>query len=97
MVENYFSRSYVQIMVSPIPIRGESTAQCLGLMGRKCLSPWPCLTPNYEIYRRWDLKDLFIKVRKERKKIGTIQSELAQQVYDFFDFSDDWLYEDYWK
>ena len=36
-------------------------------------------------------------IKLEKKKIGTTQSELAQKCMDFFDFSDDWLYEDYWK
>jgi len=102
VVENYYKKSYVQIMVSSWPLRGESTAQGMGLMGRKSLSPWPCLTPNYEMYRPYHddenlIQELFDKLKIERKKIGTIQTELSQKCYDYFDFSDDWMYEDYWK
>jgi hypothetical protein len=45
----------------------------------------------------WDSDELFKRIDIERKKIGTVQTELAQKCYDFFDFSDDWLYVDYWK
>ena len=102
VVEDYYKKSYVQIMVSPLPLRGESTAQGMGLMGRKSFSPWPCLTPNYDLYRYWISEDKLLqelnnKLDIERKKIGTIQTELSQKCYDYFDFSDGWMYEDYWK
>ena len=69
----------------------------MGLMGRKTFSTWPNLNPSYELYPPTDMDTLVKLVNKERQKIGTIQSELANQVSDFFDFSDDWLYVDYWK
>ncbi len=103
VVENYYSKSYVQIMTSAIPLRGEATAQGLGLMGRKTFSPWPCLTPNYETYKffapteEYMLTELNKKLNIEREKIGTIQTELSQKCYDYFNFSDDWMYEEYWK
>ena len=69
----------------------------MGLMGRKTFSTWPNLNPSYELYPPADMDTLVKLINIERQKIGTIQSELANQVNDFFDFSDDWLYVDYWK
>jgi hypothetical protein len=45
----------------------------------------------------WELDILIKRVEMEKQKIGKPQLELANQVNDFFDFSDDWLYVDYWK
>ena len=66
-------------------------------MGIKTLSKWPCLVPSYDIMSCWDEDELFKRIDIERKKIGTIQTELAQKCYDFFDFSDDWLHTEYWE
>ena len=66
-------------------------------MGRKTLCTWPNLNPSYELFSVWDSDRLIKRVNMERQKIGTTQLELANQVNDFFDFSDDWLYVDYWK
>ena len=69
----------------------------------KEFSPWPCLTPNYETYKffapteEYMLTELNKKLNIEREKIGTIQTELSQKCYDYFNFSDDWMYEEYWK
>ena len=67
----------------------------MGLMGRKTFSIWPNLNPSCEVMDNTD--ELLRKIKLEKKKIGTTQLELANQVNDFFDFSDDWLYVDYWK
>lgn len=97
LIKNYFNKSFVHIVTSSLPIRAETTGQAMGLMGRKTFSTWPNLNPSYELYPPTDMDTLVKLVNKERQKIGTIQSELANQVSDFFDFSDDWLYVDYWK
>jgi len=97
LIENYFNRSFIHIITSPLPIRAETTGQAMGLMGRKTLCNWPNLNPSYELFSVWDLDKLIKRVNMERQKIGTIQLELANQVNDYFDFSDDWLYVDYWK
>ena len=100
LVKDYYSKCFVHIITSTVgnaPARAEATAQSFGLMGIKTLCQWPCLLPSYDIFPHWDLDELFRKVNKERKKIGTLQTELAQKCYNFFDFSDDWLYEGNWK
>jgi len=97
LIENYFNKSFVHIVTSPLPVRAETTGQAMGLMGRKTFSTWPNLNPSYELYPPADMDTLVKLINIERQKIGTIQSELANQVNDFFDFSDDWLYVDYWK
>ena len=95
LVENYFNKSFLHIVTALHPTQSETTTQAMGLMGRKTLSTWPNLNPSCEVMGNTD--ELLRKIKLEKKKIGTIQSELAKQVNDFFDFSDDWLYEDYWK
>ena len=97
LIENYFNRSFIHIITSPLPVRAETTGQAMGLMGRKTLCSWPNLNPSYELFSVWDSDRLIKRVNMERQKIGTTQSELVNQVSNFFDFSDDWLYEDYWK
>jgi hypothetical protein len=97
LINDYYSKSFIHIITSPLPIRSESTAQSLGLMGVRTLSSWPSLNPSYEIFNISNTDELIRRVNKEKKKIGTTQSELAQKCMEFFDFSDDWLYEDYWK
>ena len=97
VVKDYYSKCFVHIITAAIPRRAEGTAQSFGLMGIKTLSKWPCLVPSYDIMPWWDSDELFKRIDIERKKIGTVQTELAQKCYDFFDFSDDWLYVDYWK
>ena len=97
LVKDYYSKCFVNIITAAIPRRAEATAQSFGLMGINTLSKWPCLVPSYDIMPWWDSDELFKRIDIERKKIGTVQTELAQKCYDFFDFSDDWLYVDYWK
>jgi hypothetical protein len=97
LVKDYYSKCFVNIITAAIPRRAEATAQSFGLMGIKTLSKWPCLVPSYDTLPWWNNDELFKRIDIERKKIGTIQTELSQRCYDFFDFSDDWLYEKYWK
>ena len=95
LVENYFNKSFLHIITATYPIYSETTTQAMGLMGRKTFSIWPNLNPSCEVMGNTD--ELLRKIKLEKKKIGTTQLELANQVNDFFDFSDDWLYVDYWK
>mgnify|MGYP004321841271 FL=1 len=95
LVENYFNKSFLHIVTAEYPTQSETTTQAMGLMGRKTLSLWPNLNPSCEVMG--NTEELLRKIKLEKKKIGTIQLELANQVSNFFDFSDDWLYEDYWK
>jgi hypothetical protein len=95
LVENYFNKSFLHIVTALHPTQSETTTQAMGLMGRKTLSTWPNLNPSCEVMGNTD--ELLRKIKLEKKKIGTIQSELANEVKNFFDFSDDWLYTEYWE
>ena len=97
LIENYFNRSFIHIVTAPYPTFSETTTQAMGLMGRKTLSIWPNLNPSCELYDGHILNNLVRQVNIEKQKIGTIQLELANQVSNFFDFSDDWLHTEYWE
>ena len=97
LIENYFNRSFIHIVTSLYSTKSETTAQALGLMGRKTLGVWPNLNPSYELLDVVNTDKLIKRVEMEKRKIGTVQSELAEEVCNFFDFSDDWLYTEYWE
>ena len=65
----------------------------LGLMGRRCI--WNGRLPNTIQWKTAD--DVQRIILAESAKIGTRQTEVAQQLYDYLNIGDDWLSTNYWK
>ena len=92
--ENYYTNSFVNIRMNPWA--GATTMWEMGCMGRKTIGNFTdgaaCGLP----YKSID--DIIDWIKVEEKKIGTIQTAVADGTRSFLDYkNDDWLWTEYWK
>jgi len=93
--DEYYNKSFVYVKPNP---RGGSTAMYeLGLMGRKTITQEHSRFSNAIDYTSID--DIIAKIRVEESKIGTIQTNVSEEVRQLTIQDDSWLHLNYydWK
>jgi len=91
--ENFYNDCFVYVKPNP---RGGSTAMFeLGHMGRRTITNDHLDFSICSSYK--DLNQILDIIMEESKKIGTIQTETAENLKDMFDHEGDWLNIDHYK
>lgn len=93
IIEHYYNNCFVY--VKPNEKGGSTTMWELGYMGRKTITQNQGELPNILEYK--DINDIINLVMLESEKIGTIQSNLSDQVHNIFMNSNDWLNISYYE
>lgn len=93
IIKNHYSKSFIYI--KPNELGGSTTMWELGHMGRKTVSKNQGDLPNVINYN--DLESLKKIIKNEEKKIGTIQSEVAEETKNCMVNNKDWLNVKFWE
>lgn len=93
IIKNLYSKSF--IYVKPNELGGSTTMWELGHMGRKTVSKNQGDLPNVINYN--DLDSLIKIIKNEEKKIGTIQTEVAEETKKCMVNNKDWLNVKFWE
>lgn len=91
-LDNIYRDSFIGLRLTPhdgLP----NTVLEMGLRGRRCV--WNGGLPNTIPWKT--VEDVQRAILVESAKIGTVQTDVAQQLYDYLNIGEDWLSTNYWK
>ena len=91
--ENYYKNCFV--FIKPNERGGSTTMWELGHMGRKTIAQNQGGAPNVLEFK--DINHIAELVNEEAKKIGTVQKDLSDQVYNWMINDNRWLNLNWWE